>query len=427
MASLRLGVTDRGSKPESGSGFFASLHEAAMKDQFRAEPNDDWKGFTVRDGGAVRALQANLRTVGFMPHGDLSGVFDYRTQSATRLFQEYVRTVEGVAGIGKPDGMAGPNTLRHLDRWLLEGKVSDWDHRATAHAGRSAAWFRLLEKYRRRATSTPGPIALRVADLRRASRPSSRADSLPASDWAFDPGEVHLVGVRRGATDDAKIRINNDVMVLLVRGLVFMFFGSTDPNPDMTSKPPFLVPGQHLYRFGWHKISQLGKCYRAFRPKANGVLVMRDTGNRRFTADLSDESILAGAIEPSPNPTINIHWSGRHTVSWSAGCQVISGGGYINHHDALIDCWDHSAAGYAGLSSGTRGAYNVLLDLITVFTPDTRVAGGGTLRYTLVNERDLDLEPAIGSGMVRATLKRGLRILETHDTAKFRLYKAALA
>jgi hypothetical protein len=28
----------------------------------------------------------------------------------------------------------------------------------------------------------------------------------------------------------------------------------------------------------------------------------------------------------------------KHTGNWSAGCQVISGGGYINHDDEIIDC-----------------------------------------------------------------------------------------
>ena len=49
--------------------------------------------------------------------------------------------------------------------------------------------------------------------------------------------------------------------------------------------------------------------------------------------------------------------------------------------------------GYSGLASGkTRGAYDVLLDFVTVFSDDM-TTGGSKLLYTLVYERDLDRVP----------------------------------
>ena len=75
----------------------------------------------------------------------------------------------------------------------------------------------------------------------------------------------------------------------------------------------------------------------------------------------------------------------------AAGCQVISGGGYINHNDEIIDCWRFAAPNYSGLPGLTRAAYNVLLDLVTVFSRDARVSGGDLLHYTLIDEKDLAL------------------------------------
>jgi len=419
MATLRLGLTDHGHLPQSAPAFFGALHEPGMKARFRREKNNTWSGFGELAGTEVGPVQSQLEALGFMPEGSASGVFDYRTQSAVRLFQEYVRSAEGHADIGKPDGIVGRLTRTHLDRWVREGDRVSWkSHRVPA-----APWFRLLKAYRERTAGSPGPLQ-EVVQRRFAQ--SVQPDTLPASEWNVSKEQVHLIGIRRGATADWKIKLNNDVFILLAGGGVFTFFGSTDPNPNMTSKPPFLLPGQHLYRFGWHKLSQLEKCYRAFRPRSAGVLVMRDRDNRRSTVDLKDERILASAVDRAPNPTINIHWSGRHTSSWSAGCQVISGGGYINHHDELVDCWEHASAGYAGLGKRTRGAYNVLLDLITTLSPDPRVAVGDLLHYTLINEHDLDLEPTLGRGAVRAPLQRGMEILERHDPARFKQYRMHL-
>ncbi len=425
--TLRLGMADAGKKPASTSQFFRPLHEGNMPAFFRAERNDTWVPVAERADRNVETFQTQLRAFGFLPHGSISGVFDYRTQSAVRLFQEYVRTVEGFDDIGIADGIAGRKTFGHMERWKQAGQVADW---ASQHSPSSSyvAWIRLLNAYKGHTAQANGPIQRRIQDLNR-HRPT---DTLSVADWNTALDTIHLIGVRRRATDDAHIRLNNDVLILLVRGMVFAFFGSTDPSPALTSKPPFLVPGQHRYRFGWHKRSDLVKVYRGFRPHDDGgVLVMRDRDNRRHTVNLKDETILAQAIEHTPNTTINVHWSGRHTTSWSAGCQVVAGGGYINHRDQLIDNWGTAAVNYSTLPGRTRGAYNVLLDLITVFTPDVRAQGGGVLHYTLLNEGLLGLEPSFaqaGSRRNVATglLRRGLKILDKHDPAKFRTYSQQL-
>jgi hypothetical protein len=47
----------------------------------------------------------------------------------------------------------------------------------------------------------------------------------------------------------------------------------------------------------------------------------------------------------------------------------------------------------------TKGAYSVLVDLVTAFSSDVHAAD-----YTLLYERDLELEPAIDRGVVATIL-----------------------
>ena len=66
-------------------------------------------------GLGVRDVQALLREAGFFPGGRDDGIFGYRTLSAVRLFQEYVRSVEGQPAM-VPDGDVGPKTQAELQR-----------------------------------------------------------------------------------------------------------------------------------------------------------------------------------------------------------------------------------------------------------------------------------------------------------------------
>lgn len=421
MATLRLGVTDRGAKPQSLAKYFGPFHESGgMQSNFREEANGRWRAFAEIDGHEVVDLQTRLRNFGFMPHGDINGIFDYRTQSAARLYQEYVRSVEKDTSLGVPDAAIGPKTRQHLQRWSRDGITTNWkdvspDNPTDAYKN----WLRLLQNLKDHYSRSPSKVMQKVQAF------SGSSDTRSVAEWDFSREHIHLIGIRRGAGKKWKVRINNDVFVLLVNGLTFMFFGSTDPTPQGTrrQRPPFLVPGQHLYRFGWHKRSEPIKVYRAFRPAHSGVLIIRDVpGSVKDALDETD--LVQGTIER--NTTINIHWSGKHTGSWSAGCQVISGGGYINHQDELVDCWTFASPNYAGLAAMTRAAYNVLLDLITVFSRDTRVNGGERLHYTLIDEKDLALEPSIGALAAENVLRRGLDILKRHDQAKYNTYKNLL-
>jgi hypothetical protein len=114
--------------------------------------------------------------------------------------------------------------------------------------------------------------------------------------WEAAPGHVHLVGIRRREANGKF----DDIFVLLLKGLVFKFQGSTEPGAsDNPSGRPFLVQGQHNYHFGWHQ-----KKYLALRPQGAGVLVVRSKIN-----DVLDDADLANGLEV--NASINIHWGGK--------------------------------------------------------------------------------------------------------------------
>jgi len=221
-------------------------------------------------------------------------------------------------------------------------------------------------------------------------------------DWAFNPNDTHLIGVRRNDTslvlkNDKFVRRNDDIFILLVNGIRIVFRGSTDPSPSMAGRDDaaFLIRGQHEYRFGWHKLSSIGsgteKVYRAFKPKSDsGVLVVRAKNGQ-----LTPASFTNGA---QANFSINLHWSGAGTSNWSAGCQVIAGKMYRNIKNDIINLSGSASPGYAGLGKKTRGAYNQLTDLTTVFADDIRCSSSDKLLYTLVNEGDLAAVPG-GAGI----------------------------
>ena len=379
---LQLGSTDREARPADPRVYLGRYHESAMPANacFRGECDDQWLPLGPLDGQPVRDLQALLRELGFYPKGELDGIYGYRTCSAVRLFQEHVRAVEGEVGIGKPDGVVGPHTDAHLQRWRREAKSAPWsDGRASTE---HTAWLELLRAVREQAIGRGGSRALAAATAH-----TGTTDTLAPRAWGYEPEDIHLVGVRRREWITTGRRGNDDLFVLLVNGMTFKFAGSTDPNPSIAGRAdePYIVPGQHLYRFGWHKISEPGRVYRAFKPLSHGPLVFRDVVDDNA---LTDEDVAAGA---TANPSINIHWSGKGTSNWSAGCQVISGRAYIDERAEIVDCSAFASPNYAGLERGTRGAYNVLLDLIAVFSDSIESTGSSRLLYTLIYERDLDV------------------------------------
>ena len=346
FSTVRLGTVDRGAAPPDPAAYFQRIHEGPMirnaGTHFRGEANGVWVPFQTADARPVAELQTFLRDAGFAPHAHIDGICGYRTTSAVRLFQEYVRSVEKDDSIGVPDGIAGSNTAKHIERWKRGGLRADWSGRADREY---PVWMDLLARVKRHYEQNPAAVHERVAAY---SQPS---DTRPPAEWDFSPDRIHLVGIRRNESAPPRgKRRTDDGFALLVNGSVFKFFGTTDPGTTTNSRgAPFLVHGQHAYRFGWHKQSDKQKVYRALKPRTSGVLVIRD-GDRDFALSAAEDA--GGAVER--NASINVHWGGRGgTAGWSAGCQVICGRAYINHRDEVVDCSDFAASGYGSLGQRT--------------------------------------------------------------------------
>ena len=395
---LKPGKFDEGAVPANWTAWWRQWHADAMPadGRFRGEADGEWIAPSMVPGGKVRELQSRLKQLGFLPHAEPDGIFDYRTQSAARLFQDYVRSGEGHDDIGAPDGAVGDKTRSHLDRWERDGVRPYWANVSGAvPTAEFRYWLNALELFK--AVNGEAPIAP-IVELAEAYTGDS--DTHKIEDWRFDAGDIHLIGIRRQEWKSTQERQNDDLFVLLVNGLAFKFYGSTDPSAKMADRAdePFIVRGQHQYRFGWHKQSDRQRVYRALRPAGPGVLVCRD-----FQRDdaLSDAA-LAGGL--APNNTINIHWSGSGTSNWSAGCQVIAGTRYVDGQGRKVDCTAFAARGYAELPAKTRGAWNVLVDLLTVFAPKPWLRDGSLVYYTLIYEKDLELEVEPGRSLSVAAL-----------------------
>ena len=383
--SLKLGTCDQNALPADKKAFLAPYHQgmaAGLQNMLQFRDESDWRPFSPQPGTAVRDLQQFLKDAGFMPKSSVSGVFGYATQAAARLFQEYLRTVENDATIGTPDGVVGPNTLAHIEAWKAKkaGKpefVCDWAKFSSQNPSPEfSKWLGLLTSAKELFAQQKDthPILKLIENFKTAS------DTKKVADWSTDPNTVYLIGIRRG--EDRSVgasRGNDDLFVLLVNGMVFQFWGSTDPNPDMTDRPDmaFLVEGQHEFKFGWHHVGEAEKIYQALQPATSGVLVFRDQGPN-FDHALTDKDIAAGLS--GPNTSIHIHWSGVGNLNYSAGCQVISGNRYINHLGNVVDCRSFAATKQGTLGNGmTRAAYNLFTDLVFCYAPQ----GVTTIRYML--------------------------------------------
>jgi len=390
---LKLGDIDQNTPTVLLDTYFNPYHGRDMPSmrKFRGDRNFDWIGFQTIPSDDIKRLQMFLRETGFQPHGDINGIFGYRTIAGVRLFQEYIRTIEGDPSVGIPDGVVGNKTRFHIDRWKKNGKQAIWKADTGHQSPEFNQWIEVLNKLKAKYIIDPTPTLQAVSDY------SGVSDTLAVKDWDFDPSEIHLIGIRRLEWLKTHTRSNDDLFVLLINGMVFKFFGSTDPNPSMASRrdTPFLVHGQHKYRFGWHKLGELNKkVYRALKPRSIGVLVCRD---HNVDQSLTLEDLRHGL---TPNNSINVHWSGTGTSNWSAGCQVLCGRSYINNLNKLVDCTPFSAANYTELDNKTRGAYSVAADLITIFARK----GEEAAMYTLLYEEDLKghFESGYTSGLVNS-------------------------
>ncbi len=401
VPTMRVGSVDNGARPNDERAFFERYHKdfiqfaAKARTHFRDEATSDWNAFRPTNGSDfVGSWQAFLKRAGFLPFEQEHGVFGYVTLAATRLFQEYIRTVEGIAEIGTPDGIVGRNTRLHANRWDKEGKVASWwQPDAAAPSKEYKMWIDIMQKSKVSNQANPHEVIAAV------SAAPKTGDTRKIDDWEWKPEDIHLIGIRRNQDKRDFTRGNDDLFLLLIRGMVFKFYGSTDPRPKgARSDEAYLVEGQHKYRMAWHKIGDIKKVYKALKPHSGqGVMVFRDKDG---DDDFDSDDVKLGL--QGPNNTINVHWTGSGVSNFSQGCQVIAGSSYLNSDNKLIDCRAFASRSYGGLSQGqTRGAYNVLCDLVLVYSPLNQ----DVVWYTLGRDDVLDEHPDLGADWAAMMVK----------------------
>lgn len=407
MAALYLGNCDKGKVPKNRTKFLKPFHIDGLlinKVTFRDDDRTKWRSFREGDDDSVLKLQQFLFNAGFMPRATFDGVYGYVTQAAVRLFQEYVRTMDGEKSM-VPDGIVGSGTMSHINRWKKENKTSEWGKSSSDNPTETYKnWMQLLKKAKQHYMNHPGPILKHLNTL------NKTYSTKKPSEWTFNKTDIHLIGIRRKQTQSAIRRENDDLFVLLINGMAFTFWGSTDASVNMAGRKheAFLIEGQHRYRFGWHKISVEKKIYKALKPyNPKGVMIIRDWDNDNAYTDKdimftdSDGNLMGLRV----NPSINIHWTGIGRSNFSAGCQVIAGKTYLNHKNELHDCSDFASVSYSGLTTSnkkTKGAYNVFTDLILCYAPDKVT----DLLYTIGRESSLDLSSNFGAQYASKTLKK---------------------
>ena len=390
IMALNLGRFDGDSWPNK---YFEDNHDWAQNKGMRGQKKGQWIQPRKAEGSEVTALQKNLRTLGFLPKGAIDGIYGYRTKSAVRLMQEYAKVIEKHPRIKEVDGIAGNDTFSVINEWLkLPGFQASWSGTEEEFHQSLSDLNALKDLFNR--SDLPENIQ---REKRLIEKFANRSSTRSIADSTFKPEDIHLIGIRRNENVIINNRRrNDDIFILLINGMRFVFRGSTNPSPNMGSRrdKAFLIRGQHEYRFGWHKIASLNKekkeqkVYRAFKPTpSSGPLIVRAVNN------LLDEKSFETA---RPNRDINIHWSGSGTSNWSAGCQVIAGMKYVDFRNKLVDCSGRAAAGYSDLSGRkTKAAYNVMIDLMTVHADKPTTKNGSTILYTLLYEDDVR---HVGSG-----------------------------
>ncbi|MDF1864992.1 MAG: peptidoglycan-binding protein [Saprospiraceae bacterium] len=420
MATLKLGSVDSEFLPKNKTKYLSPFHQSLndtlkRKGMFRDE--DQWRSFIPIDGKEVREVQQFLENTGFLRAGNVDGIFGYRTRAGVRLFQEYVRSIEGfeykkggIPGIGTPDGMVGKGTRFHMKRWEEEKLFCEWGKASSDNPSEEyTKWLNILKDTKKHFQEKAHKIIAKSDEYNtKLAKKNIKSDTRLLKDWTYGKDEIHLIGIRRN--EDLKrseVRENDDIFIFLLNGMVFKFWGSTDPNPGLKSTrkdEPFMIEGQHLYKLAWHMRSKATKAYQALKPLSGaGPLVFRDvTGNDALT----EENMQRGL--QGPNNSINIHWSGVGSWNFSAGCQVIAGKSYINHLDQVVDCSSYAAKNNdaltkkAGQRRLTKGAYNVVADLVSVYRPE----GVNTVIYTLGRDNNLDNSKQFKKGHARKLLKR---------------------
>ena len=151
-------------------------------------------GFVATEGDEVTELQKFLFDSGFMPRANdenvFSGVFDYATQSSVRLFQEYVRSIEGNKEV-KPDGIIGNNSKKHIIRWKQNNIKADWiDISSKNPTEEYTKWIDLLNKAKEHYLTklTQNVVLKKIEGYLSENRSATRK----VSEWDFKKSDIHI-------------------------------------------------------------------------------------------------------------------------------------------------------------------------------------------------------------------------------------------
>ena len=226
---IQLGAYDDGVAPAVRDAYLKELEAITRVPLAEIATSSDRIAFTAHSPGprepmTVKAIQKALKDLGFFPGGKEDGICGYRTLSAIRLFQEYVRSVEKLPCL--PDGRFGPESQAHLQRWLDQGLQMTWAptieqwRAGTLGDTEYTQWLALLDRVKAHYLGAPGRMLQLVNAF------GGKTSTRKVADWDFSPAHVHLVGIRRS---EANLKFD-DILVLLIKGLVFKFQGSTDPG-----------------------------------------------------------------------------------------------------------------------------------------------------------------------------------------------------
>lgn len=370
--------------------------------KFKDENNKIWKPFSPKSKNYIESIQIFLKEAGFLFSKKPDGIFGYETLAAVRLFQEYMRTIEKKGGI--PDGIVGKNTYAHMDWWNSHKKkkvdyINEWAQNIETEDYQ--LWLDVLQSGKAHYLSHPTAPIINREKYKKAT------DTIKVAAWQTGKESVHLIGIRRKQKEGFHLHEKNeDLFILALNGKVFYFWGSTVPNARYSHNRlgyPFLIEGQHRYRFGWHLVSEPDRTYKAFRPNSSGILIYR-VADKDKDGIINNQEEMDKILESSPNKTVNIHWSGNGILSFSGGCQVIAGASYINHQGALISCTGFSGKNTADLNkaSKTKGAYNLLDDLILTYS----APGLPHINYTLFREEELSKFSVAAASKISGLVER---------------------
>ena len=98
--TIKLGCFDSDISEQTCQSYIQQIGQMTRVPLTQVTPGLDkltlQKYAAVAPAMCVAEVQEGLQAIGFFPNSKVDGIYGYRTQSAIRLFQEYLRSVEKI-------------------------------------------------------------------------------------------------------------------------------------------------------------------------------------------------------------------------------------------------------------------------------------------------------------------------------------------